>query len=288
MNDMNDLPGPLIPPRHELIDFHGDQLIALCLKMTEWRSRCGCSASGLALIRTLRPNDCAIMRCSPRDCGLSMSRIGGRVRSVMAIIHTKLPFWLATISPEQVNDETRPKLIQYQTELADMLARLFYGEPATPAPLSADPAIAALQQQFQAALSEMRRAREAIIEEQRRTNQSVADTQQHLTSLTEIVTELRTFLPVSPKQAEYVQRAIKRIATRLYKQRRSSNPDSRQTEDNLYPLLFGQFKVEMGIPRYDTLPIDKYDAAIAWIERKAAELLPDAPDAVAPRQETWL
>jgi hypothetical protein len=53
----------------------------------------------------------------------------------MAIIHTKLPFWLATISPEQVNDETRPKLIQYQTELADMLARLFYGEPATPAPL---------------------------------------------------------------------------------------------------------------------------------------------------------
>jgi len=62
----------------------------------------------------------------------------------------------------------------------------------------------------------MRRAREAIIEEQRRTNQSVAETQQHLTSLTEILTELRTFLPVSPKQAEYVQRAIKRIATRLY------------------------------------------------------------------------
>jgi hypothetical protein len=56
--------------------------------------------------------------------------LGGRVRSVMAIIHTKLPFWLATISPEQVNDETRPKLIQYQTELADILARLFYGEPA--------------------------------------------------------------------------------------------------------------------------------------------------------------
>ncbi len=33
---------------------------------------------------------------------------------------------------------------RYQTELADMLARLFYGEPATPAPLSADPAVAEL------------------------------------------------------------------------------------------------------------------------------------------------
>ena len=68
----------------------------------------------------------------------------------------------------------------------------------------------------------------------------------------------------------------------------SRRVEYRQTEDNLYQLLFGQFKVEMGIPRYDALPIDKYDAAIAWIERKAAELLPGDPDAVAPRQETFL
>ena len=44
----------------------------------------------------------------------------------------------------------------------------------------------------------------------------------------------------------------------------------------------------MGIPRYDALPIDKYDAAVAWIARKAAELLPGDPDAVASRQETFL
>ena len=41
----------------------------------------------------------------------------------------------------------------------------------------------------------------------------------------------------------------------------------------------------MGIPRYDALPIDKYAVAVAWIERKAAELLPDDPDAVAPRKK---
>lgn len=285
---MSDSPAPLTPPRHELVDFYGDQLIAVVLEGdgVAIPLRLLCERIGLdtdAQAERLRNH--AVLAAGLRVVNVEL---GGRIRSVMAIIHTKLPFWLATISPEQVNDETRPKLIRYQTELADILARLFYGEPATPAPLSADPAIAALQQQFQAALSEMRRAREAIIEEQRRTNQSVADTQQRLTSLTEIVSELRTLLPISPKQAEYIQRAIKRIATRLYKQRQASGAGPRQTEDNLYQLLFGQFKVDMGIPRYDALPIDKYDVAIAWIERKAAELLPGDPDAVAPRQETLL
>jgi hypothetical protein len=285
---MSDSPVPLTPPRHELIDFHGDQLIAVVLEGdgVAIPLRLLCERIGLdtdAQAERLRNH--AVLAAGLRVVNVE---IGGRIRSVMAIIHTKLPFWLATISPEQANDETRPKLIQYQTELADILARLFYGESATPAPLSSDPAIAALQQQFQSALSEMRRAREAIIDEQRRTNQAVAETQQRLTSLTEIVTELRTFLPVSPKQAEYIQRAIKRLATRLHKKRQSTESSYRQTEDNLYQLLFGQFKIEMGIPRYDALPIDKYDAAIAWIERKAAELLPGDRDAVAPRQETFL
>lgn len=285
---MSDSAGPLTPPRRELIDFHGDQLIAVVLEGDGIAIplRLLCERIGLdtdAQAERLRAH--AVLAGGLRVVNVE---INGRIRSVMAIIHTKLPFWLATISPEQVNAETRPKLIQYQTELADILAHLFYGEPATPAPLAADPAIAALQQQFQAALSEMRRAREAIIDEQRRTNQSVADTQQRLMSLTEIVTELRTMLPVSPKQAEYIQRAIKRIAARLHKQRQSSESGYRQTEDNLYQLLFGQFKVDMGIPRYDALPIDKYDIAVAWIERRAAELLPGDPDAVAPRQEAFL
>jgi len=284
---MSDLSGPLRPPRHELIDFHGDSLIAVVLEGdgVAIPLRLLCERIGLdtdAQAERLRTH--AVLAAGLRVVNVELS---GRVRSVMAIIHTKIPFWLATISPEQVNDETRPKLIQYQTELADILARLFYGEPQSLAPLSADPAIAALQQEFHAALGEMRRIRETIIDEQRRTNQAVADTQQRLTSLAEIVTELRTLLPISPKQAEYIQRAIKRLAARLHK-KRLSDTHYRQTEDNLYQLLFGQFKVEMGIPRYDALPIDKYDAAIVWIERKAADLLPGDPDAVAPRQETFL
>lgn len=285
---MSDPHVPLMPPRHELIDFHGDQLIAVVLQGdgVAIPLRLLCERIGLdtdAQAEKLRTH--AVLAAGLRVVNIELN---GRIRSVMAIIHTMLPFWLATISPEQVNDQTRPKLIQYQRELADILARLFYGEPATPTSFASDPAVAALQQQFHAALNEMRRIRDAIIDEQQHTNQAVADTQQRLTSLTEIVTELRTFLPIAPKQAEYIQRAIKRIATRLHKQRQSRETNYRQTEDNLYQLLFGQFKVDMGIPRYDALPIDKYDAAVGWIERKAIELLPDDPDAVAPRQEAFL
>ena len=30
--NMSDSPGPFMPPRHELVDFHGDQLIAVVLE----------------------------------------------------------------------------------------------------------------------------------------------------------------------------------------------------------------------------------------------------------------
>src|SRR5215207_7554688 len=152
MNDMSDLASPLVPPRHELIDFHGDQLIAVVLEGdgVAIPLRLLCERIGLntdAQAERLRNH--AVLAAGLRVVNVAIS---GRVRSVMAIIHTKLLFWLATISPERVNDETRPKLIRYQIELADILARLFYGAPATPTSLSEDPAIAALQQQFQSAL----------------------------------------------------------------------------------------------------------------------------------------
>src|SRR6266545_8064078 len=133
---MSDTPGPFTPPRHELIDFHGDQLIAVVLEGdgVAIPLRLLCEPIGLDTeAQAERPRNHAVLAAGLRVVNVE---IGGRVRSVMAIIHTKLPFWLATISPEQVNDETRPKLIQYQTELADILAHLFYDELASPAPHS--------------------------------------------------------------------------------------------------------------------------------------------------------
>jgi hypothetical protein len=276
---------PLQQPRHEIVEFQGDRLIAVVLEGdgVAVPVRMMCESIGLDT-----ETQVAQLRAHPvLSAGLRIVNvaISGRVRSVVALIHHRIPFWLATISPHLVNDQTRPKLIRYQEELADILARLFYGEATGQAVVSAHPEIAALQRQLDATVLDLRRLREAIIAEQQRLNTSVQDTQQQLTSLSEIVTELETVIPASPSQAEYIQRTINRLAKRLYQRR---GKDNRQTEDNLYQLLFGQFKVDMRIPRYDALPRRDYNKAMSWLQEKAATLLPDDPDALPPHQEQLL
>jgi ORF6C domain len=95
-----------------------------------------------------------------------------------------------------------------------------------------------------------------------------------------VVEDLRQIAKISAVQAEYIQRAIKRIATR-YQQRT-------KTTANIYERLFAQFKIDMGIPRYDALPASKYDAAVGWLRQQATSMLPDDPDALPPHQEQLL
>ena len=283
----NDFP-QLRPPRSEIVEVAGDHLLAVVLEGdgVAVPLRLMCEALGIDTefqVQQLREHPVL-------STGLRMVNavINGRVRSVAALIHTHIPYWLATISPALVNEDTRPKLIRYQEEILDILSRLFYGEPATPPhPIPADPAVAAIQQRLDAALREMRLAREVLIEEQRRMREQLGETRHDLTSLTEIVTELQEVVPIAPHQANYIQRAIKRLAQRTA-QRRTRQPGYSQSEDNLYQLLFGQFKTHFDIPRYDALPMKKYDQALVWLEAKAAEVLPDDPDALPPRQETLL
>jgi P22_AR N-terminal domain/ORF6C domain len=278
----------LRPSRSEIVEVAGDQLVAVVLEGdgVAVPLRLMCEALGIDTefqVQQLREHPVL-------STGLRMVNavINGRVRSVAALIHTHIPYWLATISPALVNEETRPKLIRYQEEILDILSRLFYGEPATLSlPVPADPAVAAIQQRLDAALREMRLAREVLIEEQRRIREQLGETRQDLTSLTEIVTELQEVVPIAPHQANYIQRAIKRLAQRTAQQR-TRLPGYPQSEDNLYQLLFGQFKTHFDIPRYDALPMKKYDQALAWLAAKAAELLPGDPDALPPRQETLL
>src|SRR5918911_1037620 len=62
--------------------------------------------------------------------GLRVVRIryGDRMRSIVAILHKYIPFWLATITPGLVAEQVRPKLIRYQIELVDLLAAIYGGE----------------------------------------------------------------------------------------------------------------------------------------------------------------
>jgi hypothetical protein len=58
--------------------------------------------------------------------------------------------------------------------------------------------------------------------------------------------------------------------------------------NHLVGKLFAEFTLALGTPRYDALPARKFDDAVAWLERRAAELLPGDDAVLPPRQERLL
>jgi hypothetical protein len=207
--------------------------------------------------------------------------IGGRIQSVLAILHTHIAYWLGTILPKEVHEDARPKLVRYQTELIAVLNALYGPQVDTsllPGPLSTD-----LHAQYGEVVRQLRALQETLLSltsGQRMIQDKVDAIDTRLTTVEDVVEDLRQIQKISPAQAEYLQRAIKRIATR-YQQRT-------KTEANMYERLFAQFKIDMGIPRYDALPAKNYEKALAWLREQAARLLFDDPDALPPLQEQLL
>lgn len=279
MTNFPDLPQR--PVRIERQEFAGDELIAAVLEGegVAVPVRMVCNALGLdpeSQSASLREHDVLSQ-------GLRVVRVPveGRIRSVLALMHTHLAFWLATIQPNMVAAAVRPKLVRYQEELVAVLHALYgpnLGEAAPAAGITD-----AVAQQLAARDRELRALRAALLDLVRAQRESTAqlDTlSERVGGVEDLVQELRQIAKISAVQAEYLQRAIKRLATR-YKQ-------ASGTERNTYELLFAQFKMNLGIPRYDALPAGKYDQALAWLREKAQELLPDDPDALPPLQEQLL
>lgn len=284
---MSDALTPFQPPREEVVEFDGDRLVAVILEgdgvVTPVRLLC--ESIGL---------DTDVQMANIREhpvisTGLRIVNISGErgVRSVAALLHTMIPYWLATIPPTQVNEVSRPKLVRYQREVANVLARLFYGDDAVPDAPAADPAVAALQKRMQDALREVRIARDALLLSQQQYSAQFGEQQRQIENLAEIVGELQEYIPVGPAQAEYIQRSIKHLARRVYQQRKASGKID-QSESHFYEMLFGRFKLEFKLPRYDALPRKRYDEALSWLVNRAAELLSGDPDALPPRQESLL
>ena len=284
---MTDLPElPQRPVRIESVDLDGDEIIAAVLEGegVAVPIRLVCDALGLAA----QPQSDRLREHDVLSQGLRVVKvpIGGRIRSVLAIMHTHIAFWLATITPSQVRDDVRPKLVRYQKELVVVLNAL-YG-PSIPTLALTTPAAATdtaiipveIQQQLAATVRELRTLRDVLLAslaEQHTTREQVDSLDGRLQTVEDVVEDLRQIVKISAVQAEYIQRAIKRIAVR-YQQRTNATI-------NTYERLFAQFKIDMGIPRYDALPASKYDGALAWLHRQAATLLPDDPDALPPHQE---
>ncbi|MFV9506128.1 MAG: phage antirepressor N-terminal domain-containing protein [Oscillochloridaceae bacterium umkhey_bin13] len=273
-------------PRIDELQFLDDTLIAVLLpgEGVAVPTRIVCAALGLdpeLQSERLRNHDVLSL-------GLRIVRIpmDNRLRPVLAILHTHIAFWLATITPNLVAPAMRPKLIRYQQELVFVLNAL-YGPNLSPPATSEDPEVIlpssasardliAMQQE----VTNLRTALLALIQSQRSTEERLNTLDERVEGVADLVDELREIAKISAVQAEYILRSLRRLATRYQK--------ATGTERNMYELLGAQFKISMGIPRYDALPAKKYDAALRWLKEKAAELLPDDPEALPPVQEQLL
>lgn len=233
--------------------------------------------------------------------GLRVVRVrqGNQLRPLVALLHRYIPFWLATISPSQVREDVRPKLVRYQTELVDILAALYGADLSAAAPTSTDPTLASLQQTMASALTELRLAREAILALQQQQaeqdytlstqrghaeiqDRTLAEHQQKIGRIEgmmdEVLEQIAHHTTITGPQQEVISRSIKRIASR-YK---------RANGQEIFGRLFAQFCMDFGTPKYSLLPAGKYDAALDWLRAKAAEYLPDDPEALPPLQEALL
>jgi hypothetical protein len=226
--------------------------------------------------------------------GLRIVRVrqGSQLRSVVALLHRYIPFWLATISPHQVDAAAQPKLVRYQTELVDVLSALYGGDWQPTPPTSTDPAISALQQALALALTDLRLTREALLalqQQQEMQGQQLMEQREHMDThelqitrvegmLDDVLERFATHTTITGPQQEVISRAIRHLAVRYQK----------RTGKEIFGKLFAEFCLHFGTPKYGLLPSGKYEEAMAWIVATARDLLPDDPDAIPPIQEALL
>lgn len=183
-------------PRVEQFDFYGDSLIAVIIDGREVALpvRSVCTAMGLdaqSQSERLREHDVLSQ-------GLRVVKvpIGNRVQSVLAISRRYLAFWLATITPNLVAEDIRPKLVRYQAELVDLLDAL-YGEGSTQlASASGEPSLTALSQRLSAIIAELRVTRDALLAAQRRTEEKVVEQDVRLSTVELLLNERLTTLEI--------------------------------------------------------------------------------------------
>ncbi len=250
----------LLPEKYAHFSVSGDELLAV-FRPGEGMAvpiRLVCERLGL---NTRRQTE-RITRHPVLARGMRRDRvpIGNRVLEVDVLLHRYVAFWLATISPDQVGEHAYDRLVAYQTEVADILAAIYIDRTGMPQQETARLQIAQLGEQIRQLIA---------------AQQHVED---RVNVVEEIVDDLRQFIPVTPAQAEFLLRSLKRIGARYQKIHKKE----------IYSMLLARFKAELGAQRYDALPAASYERALAWIEDRAREYLPGDDEALPPRQERLL
>ncbi len=298
-DNTSDLP-PQLPqrrPHTELVQFEGDSLLAVVLEGegVAVPVRTICLALGLDVqSQSERVRDHEVLS---RGLRIVKVPLDGRIRSVVAILHDYIPFFLATITPRLVAEHVRPKLVRYQLELKDLLSAVYSTTVGTPAS-SEGASLQSLQQQIRAMLHEVRLLRaqtlavqtttteqfdahdlrittiEGVLDE--RLSDLTRQIDQHQQKLEEQDTLIAEHTLITSSQVAAIKQMVNAIAQR-YKQRHGQD---------VFGKVYGEFSFAMSIPSYERLPAGKYADAVAWLRRKAEDL--GVPDALPGTQESFL
>ena len=257
MDDQRNLP---IPEKYARFSVSGDELLAV-FRPGEGMAvpvRLVCERLGL---NTRRQTE-RLLKHPVLSRGMRRDRVpvGSRVLDVDVLLHKYIAFWLATISPDQVAKSAYDRLVAYQTEVADILAAIYLSRADGPPQDAGQMQLTQLGEQIRQLVAAQQHLEDRV---------SVVE---------EIVEDLRQFIPVTPAQAEFLLRSLKRIGARYQKKH----------QREIYGMLIARFKADMGMPRYDALPAAAYEHALDWIEDRARENLPGDDDALPPRQERLL
>ena len=284
-------------PHTEMVQFEGDSLLAVVLEGegVAVPVRTICLALGLDVqsqSERLRDHDVL-----SRGLRIVKVPVEGRIRSVVAILHDYIPFFLATITPRLVADHVRPKLVRYQLELKDLLSAV-YSTAVVVSTSAEQDSLAAVQQHLRAMLHEIRLLREQMLAIQTTTTEQFDAHDLRITTIEGVLDERLSELTrqlgqhqlqldeqealiaehtlITSSQVAAIKQMVNAIAQRYKKQH----------GQDIFGKVYGEFSFAMGIPIYDRLPAGKYGDAVAWLRHKAEEL--GVPDALPGTQESLL
>ncbi|HWQ13884.1 MAG TPA: phage antirepressor N-terminal domain-containing protein [Roseiflexaceae bacterium] len=221
--------------------------------------------------------------------------VRGRLRSVLAILHDYIPLWLATITPANVREEVRDKLIRYQEEIKDVLAALY----APPTSAVQEPeSIVAMRATLARVVKELQAIREQAMAQHEEAIERIdaqdvriaafeqvvdarlVDIARDLAQQQEVIADQKAlideYLPLAPAQQQYIKGTLQAIGKRHERDRGA----------DIYGKLFGELCWKYNVPRYDAIRARDYEAILTWLAEKAAEY--GYPELVQTQQQRFL
>ncbi|MBP6802515.1 MAG: ORF6C domain-containing protein [Chloroflexi bacterium] len=246
----------LIPVEQRTVVFYDDEITAVVVENDQGRTvyvpvRILCDHLGLSYSgQRERIGRDPVLSDVVRFVRVTRTNSDGGNPNVLALPLDYLNGWLFGVSANRVNPDIREKLIAYQRECYQVLARHFTAVSAAPSSASST-----LMQVREMGLAIVRMA-----EEQMEFDRRLAGTETAVSDLGVRVQALEEKLSppehaVTDAQASQISQAVKAVAVVLGK----------QTKRNEFGGVYGELYRKFDVTSYKLIPAAKFEAVMAWL-----------------------